>query len=149
MVLTSPLGSGLLHIKAQTASCDQNILYTPTQISCILSQPTALGCPQQVRNTGQLQLEESSMRLVVVALNVVARYPGKVFQPYVGVGGGAFYFSSSGQVSGCQVVPGLNLITGLKIHLLRHRLRNRLSLLSWGLTPLRTSVWRAGLLLVH
>ena len=55
------------------------------------------------------------MRLVVVALNVVARYPGKVFQPYVGVRGGAFYFSRSGQVSGRQVVPGLNLITGLKV----------------------------------
>jgi hypothetical protein len=60
-----------------------------------------------VRSPGQLQLEESSMRLVVVALNVVARYPGKVFQPYVGVGDGAFYFSSNG-----QVVPGVNLIMG-------------------------------------
>jgi len=27
--LTSPVGSGLLHSKAQTASFDQNILYTP------------------------------------------------------------------------------------------------------------------------
>src|SRR5574341_1208156 len=55
------------------------------------------------------------MRLLTVAFNVVARYPGKVFQPYVGVGAGAFYFSSSGQISGRQVVPGLNAQAGLKM----------------------------------
>ena len=55
------------------------------------------------------------MRLVTLAFNVVARYPGKVFQPYVGIGAGAFYFFSSGQVNGKQVVPGVNLSTGLKV----------------------------------
>jgi len=55
------------------------------------------------------------MRLITVAFNVVARYPGTVFQPYVGVGAGAFYFSSSGSLSGRQVVPGLNASVGLQI----------------------------------
>jgi hypothetical protein len=57
------------------------------------------------------------MRLITVAFNVVARYPGKVFQPYVGVGAGAFYFNSSGQISGRQVVPGLNAQAGVKVFL--------------------------------
>ena len=43
------------------------------------------------------------------------RYPGDVFQPYVGVGGGAFHFSSSGQIDGRQEVLGLNTQTGLKV----------------------------------
>ena len=55
------------------------------------------------------------MRLITVAFNVVARYPGKILQPYVGVGAGAFYFKSSGQIAGSQVVPGLNAAAGLKI----------------------------------
>ena len=71
--------------------------------------------PQTIIQPGTLQLSESSMRLITVAFNVVARYPGKVLQPYIGVGVGAFYFSSSGQVDGRQVVPGLNVSTGLKV----------------------------------
>ena len=55
------------------------------------------------------------MRLVTMAFNVVARYPGTVFQPYVGVGAGAFYFTSSGAINGRQVVPGLNAMAGVKI----------------------------------
>ena len=46
---------------------------------------------------------------------MVARYPGTTFQPYVGVGGGGFYFSSSGQIDGHQWVPGLNTQLGLKV----------------------------------
>ena len=52
---------------------------------------------------------------MTLAVNLVARYPGEVFQPYVGVGAGAFYFSSSGQIDGRQVVPGLNAQAGLKV----------------------------------
>ena len=63
----------------------------------------------------QLPLAESSIRLITVAFNVVARYPGKVFQPYAGVGVGAFYFNSTGQIDGHQVVPGLNAQAGLKV----------------------------------
>ena len=40
---------------------------------------------------------------------------GTTFQPYVGVGAGGFYFSSSGQIDGRQVVPGLNTQLGLKV----------------------------------
>jgi len=107
-------------IKSQTVSTVQDILYTPNpqqfpQFDCTTAGNQAPSCPQQVRSTSQFQLQQSSMRLIAVAFNVVARYPGKVFQPYIGIGGGAFYFSSSGQVDGHQVVPGLNLSTGLKV----------------------------------
>jgi opacity protein-like surface antigen len=103
-------------IKSQTVSTAQSILYTPTPpIDCISGGPTGNQCPQQIQTTSQLQLQQSSMRLITVAFNVVVRYPGKVFQPYVGVGAGAFYFSSSGQVDGRQLVPGVNLSAGLKL----------------------------------
>lgn len=64
---------------------------------------------------GRLHVPESSLRLIAFAFNVVARYPGKMFQPYAGVGAGAFYFSGSGAINGRQVVPGLNVLWGLKV----------------------------------
>src|SRR5262245_25331619 len=100
------------NIKSQTLSTTQAVTYlpfnpnssTPPQ-NCV---PGIVDCLAQVRNNGAVQLSESSMRLITVAFNVVARYPGKVFQPYVGVGAGAFYFNrSSGSIQGRQVVPGL------------------------------------------
>lgn len=41
--------------------------------------------------------------------------PGEVFQPYAGVGGGAFYFTSSGAIRGHQVAPGFNAFGGMKV----------------------------------
>jgi hypothetical protein len=106
-------------IKRQTLSTTQDVTYLPffpnsaTPVSNCT--PGIFDCPAQVRNNGTLQLSESSMRLITVAFNVVARYPGTIFQPYIGVGAGAFYFSSSGQIDGRQVVPGLNAQAGLKV----------------------------------
>jgi hypothetical protein len=74
-----------------------------------------ISCQIQTSIPGTLQVTESSLRLITVAFNIVARYPGTVFQPYVGVGVGAFYFSSNGQIDGRQVVPGLNTQAGLKV----------------------------------
>ena len=102
-------------IKSQTLSANQNFTYIPNN-----PQPPGLcvpgiDCLAQGTATGTIQLQESSMRLITVAFNVVARYPGKTLQPYVGVGAGAFYFKSTGQIEGSQVVPGLNASAGLKI----------------------------------
>jgi opacity protein-like surface antigen len=78
--------------------------------------PSALNPPTSISQPGTpLQLAKSSMRLITVVFNVVARYPGTTFQPYVGIGGGAFHFSGSGQIDGRQVVPGLNAQLGLKV----------------------------------
>ncbi len=102
-------------IKSQTVSTSQNVTYLPFNPEPPgLCQP-GVTCQAQVTNNGKLQLTESSMRLIAVAFNLVARYPGKIFQPYVGVGAGAFYFNSSGQIDGHQVVPGLNAQAGLKV----------------------------------
>jgi hypothetical protein len=102
-------------IKNQTVSTSQELTYLPFN-------PQAPGicipfntCQAQTTTKGTLALSESSMRLITIAFNVVARYPGTTFQPYAGVGGGAFYFSSSGQIDGRQVVPGLNAQLGLKM----------------------------------
>jgi opacity protein-like surface antigen len=102
--------------KAQTVNTTQDITYLPfNPLPPGICQP-GITCEQQTRNRGTLQItEENSLRLIVVAFNVVARYPGKILQPYVGIGAGAFYFKGSNQFNGRQVVPGVNLQTGLKI----------------------------------
>ncbi|MFO0708105.1 MAG: hypothetical protein U0412_14760 [Nitrospira sp.] len=100
-------------IKNQTVRTVHDITYIPFNPDslCVL----AVNCQRQVSVTGNTTLPESSMRLVAMAFNVVARYPGTVFQPYAGVGAGAFYFTSSGAINGRQVVPGLNAMLGVKI----------------------------------
>jgi len=102
-------------IKNQTVRTLHNITFNPfvpeNPATCVLGQ----NCQIQRSLSGTADIPESSMRLITFAFNVVARYPGKVFQPYVGVGGGAFYFSSSGGIRGHQVVPGLNAFGGLKV----------------------------------
>ncbi len=102
-------------IKNQTASTTHHITFNPFNLqapgSCILGSD----CQIQQSISGTVNLPESSMRLIAFTFNVVARYPGKVFQPYAGVGGGAFYFTSSGAIRGHQVAPGLNAFGGMKV----------------------------------
>jgi hypothetical protein len=108
-------------IKTQTISTDQDItfIYGPGHSLPfpICPQPAPnVQCSGQERLKSTLPVTETSLRLITAAFNVVARYPGKVFQPYVGVGAGAFYFkSSTGAIQGRQVVPGLNAVAGLKV----------------------------------
>jgi hypothetical protein len=102
-------------IKSQTVKTTHDLTYVPNNPEAPgLCQP-GLTCLAQQRLTGRLHVPESSLRLIAVAFNVVARYPGKIFQPYAGVGAGAFYFSGSGAIDGRQVVPGLNVLWGLKV----------------------------------
>lgn len=96
-------------IKRQTVATVLDATYSP-KVPSGLNPPTTI-----IGQSGTLQLEESRVRLTTVAFNVIARYPGQVVQPYVGVGAGAFYFSSSGQIDGRRVVPGLNLLSGIKV----------------------------------
>ena len=102
-------------IKSQTVDTTHDVTYIPRNPEAPgICQP-GLTCLAQQRLTGRLQVPESSLRLIAFAFNVVARYPGKMFQPYVGVGAGAFYFTGSGAIDGRQVVPGLNVLWGVKI----------------------------------
>jgi len=104
-------------IKAQTLSTHQYIAYTPNPN--IITQPcTPQTCPNQSTTNGTLPLlSESSLRVYTAAFNVIARYPGKVFQPYAGIGAAGFYFKaqSSGPIQGHQWAPGFNALAGLKI----------------------------------
>ena len=104
-------------IKQQTVNTTQGITFLlgpPPAGACDPVLPNKT-CSAQETLRSTLSLSESSLRLIVVGFNVVARYPGKILQPYVGVGAGAFYFSSSGQIDGRQVVPGFLAQAGLKV----------------------------------
>jgi len=105
-------------IKTQTLTTDQDITFILGPGHNAVSPcpaPPSIVCSNQVNVKSTLPVTQSNLRLITVLFNLVARYPGTTFQPYVGVGGGAFYFSSSGQIDGRQVVPGLNTQVGLKI----------------------------------
>ncbi|MDP2381517.1 MAG: outer membrane beta-barrel protein [Nitrospirota bacterium] len=109
-------------IRNQTVKTIHDITYIPFSPNGNPPPPAAppnctlgVDCQLQRTFTGTTSLPEASMRLYTVAVNVVARYPGTIFQPYVGVGAGAFYFTSSGPISGRQIVPGLNAMVGLKV----------------------------------
>lgn len=106
-------------INTQTLTTTQDITFIlgPSHLpnpGCPIPPPTNQ-CSVQETVHSTLPVTQSSLRLVTAIFNVVARYPGTMFQPYVGVGGGGFYFSSSGQIDGRQVVPGLNTQLGLKV----------------------------------
>jgi hypothetical protein len=109
--------------KTQTLATNQDITFiynqaghgSPPLIPCPTPSPYSNACSSQVNLNSTLPVTQSNLRLITVLFNVVARYPGTTFQPYVGIGGGAFYFSSSGQIDGRQVVPGLNAQAGLKV----------------------------------
>jgi len=104
-------------IKQQTVDTTQGITFVlgPPPAGACDPNPTLKTCSAQETVRSALALSESSLRLIAVGFNVVARYPGKILQPYVGIGAGAFYFSGSGQINGRQVVPGLNAQAGLKV----------------------------------
>lgn len=105
-------------IKTQSVSTNQDITFVlgPGHApgACPAPAPTTQ-CSVQENLNSTLGVTQSTLRLITVLFNIVARYPGTTFQPYIGVGGGAFHFSSSGQIDGRQVVPGLNAQLGLKV----------------------------------
>jgi hypothetical protein len=110
-------------IKAQTVDTSHQITYQPntpasaTLCADIVPPPN---CPASVSNRSRLTLSESDLRVITFALNLIARYPGSVVQPYVGVGVGGFYFIGSGHIDGRQFVPGLNAQFGLKYLATQH-----------------------------
>lgn len=106
-------------IKTQTLATDQEITFQPNSPASDCNQAIPANpnrCSAVVRNRSTLNLQESSLRVTTVAFNLIARYPGQFFQPYAGVGAGAFYFSSpNGSIQGRQFRPGLNLLAGTKV----------------------------------
>lgn len=59
----------------------------------------------------------STLRVTTLAFNVLARYPGKHFQPYAGVGLGIFFAHLDNRAvrdSQSSTAPGLNTQLGLR-----------------------------------
>lgn len=100
-------------IKQANLSTRQEFTFTPGTTTECLNVGTR--CPQVGVNNGTLNVRETSLRVAALTANIIARYPGKWFQPYAGIGGGVFYFTSSGQFEGRQYAPGVNVMGGLKV----------------------------------
>lgn len=80
-----------------------------------------------VTGTATQNVSGAHVRMMTGAINVIARYPGKRFQPYVGVGFGMNWarFSSPEQRLGrAQVAsdtsPGFNALTGVRFFMTKH-----------------------------
>jgi opacity protein-like surface antigen len=103
-------------IKAQVVQTNQDIQFNPVNPSqpCFFYPNVTPTCPQHIRKEDSLQVPSSSLRVFTAAANVLVRYPGQWFEPYAGVGVGAFYFRGTGEIAGDQVVPGLNGLGGIK-----------------------------------
>ena len=107
-------------IEGQVVQTNQDIQFNPVNIAptgtCTDFYPTLTpNCPQLIHKEGSLQIPSSSLRVFTAAANVIIRYPGRWFEPYAGVGIGAFYFRGTGPITGDQVVPGLNGLWGIKL----------------------------------
>ena len=64
----------------------------------------------------------TSLNVLTWATNVVVRYPGKQFQPYVGAGLGVFFARAkfAGLSDSDNAVPGLNALAGLRYFPIDH-----------------------------
>jgi opacity protein-like surface antigen len=106
-------------IEAQVVQTKQDIQFNPVNIAptgiCDVYPTLTPTCPQLIRKEGSLEVPSSSLRVFTAAANVLVRYPGRWFEPYAGVGIGAFYFRGTGPIAGDQVVPGLNALGGIKL----------------------------------
>ena len=63
--------------------------------------------------------DATKLRVASFAVNVLARYPGTTFQPYIGIGGGANVAAvnetTNTYVSDVAIAPALNALAGLRI----------------------------------
>lgn len=117
-------------LKSQTVPYTQNIT-----LSCQQTPPCPV-VPNGIQSTSvksTAAFGQADFRVSTLALNAVVRYPGKIFQPYAGVGVGLFYFQVNNlRVQDCKTTspcpggaplstngrdlqPGLNAFGGLKV----------------------------------
>jgi opacity protein-like surface antigen len=60
-------------------------------------------------------------RVTVLAFNTIVRYPGKQYQPYIGIGPGLFFMQSDlGAASVSNTTLGLNAMAGLNVRVNEH-----------------------------
>lgn len=109
-------------VKNQTIRANQTITrFDPTSSP---NGPGAGGTPDTSPQTFSFSnpqvLNDNELRVTTLAVNIIARYPGETFQPYIGTGLAGFWFRGKNQFEGSRIVPGLNALAGLKIILTEH-----------------------------
>jgi opacity protein-like surface antigen len=114
------------NVKQQTFQTSQTILYSGNGIpsppgSPILCGPTATNppiCGGPTLPNGSIG--EARLRVSTVAANLMFRYAGKFLEPYAGIGVGVFHFIGSAPLNGTTIVPGLNVLGGIKYFATEH-----------------------------
>jgi opacity protein-like surface antigen len=71
------------------------------------------------------QFDATRLRVAHFAVNVLARYPGTTFQPYIGIGGGGNVAGldenlNNGTADDIAIAPSLNALAGVRIFLTEH-----------------------------
>jgi opacity protein-like surface antigen len=71
---------------------------------------------------GPISLETNRLRVAHFAVNVLARYPGTTFQPYIGIGGGANVAGLDENINNkivddVAIAPSMNALAGVRIFL--------------------------------
>jgi opacity protein-like surface antigen len=70
--------------------------------------------------TAVLNQQEAELRVTTVALNLVFRYPGDVWQPYAGGGPAGFRTTGKRDFSDSSTGVGFNFIAGLRVFVIQH-----------------------------
>ena len=71
-------------------------------------------------SSAQVIQPEAELRVTTVALNLVMRYPGEVWQPYIGGGPGFFRTTGKADFSDSTTGVGFSFIAGLRVFVIQH-----------------------------
>lgn len=71
---------------------------------------------------GPVPFDSTRLQVAHFAVNILARYPGTTFQPYIGIGGGANVAGlaeniTNGIVDDVAIAPSMNALAGVRIFL--------------------------------
>lgn len=73
-----------------------------------------------VSPSGTINQRDAELRVTTVAVNLVFRYPGQTFQPYIGGGPGYVYATGTSGQSDSSHGVGFNFIAGLRVFVVQH-----------------------------
>ena len=107
------------NVKNQTIRANQTV----TRYDPVVNPPPVgdqITGPVTFSYSNPQTLTDNELRVTTLAINIIARYPGKRFQPYIGTGIGGFWFRGNNQFDASKIVPGLNALAGIKVMLTDH-----------------------------
>jgi opacity protein-like surface antigen len=70
--------------------------------------------------TQNINQKEAELRVTTVALNLMLRYPGETWQPYVGGGPGFFRTTGKDFFTDTSTGVGFNFVAGLRVFVIKH-----------------------------